>query len=43
MNSRDVSRKIVEQCLNLMFDFLNSILYQSNIEVFSHLILFLIQ
>lgn len=25
MNSRDVSRKIVEQCLNLMFDFLNSI------------------
>lgn len=43
MNSRDVSRKMVEQCLNLMFDFLNSILYQSNIEVFSHLILFLIQ
>lgn len=25
MNSRDVSRKVVEQCLNLMYDFLNSI------------------
>lgn len=25
MNSRDVSGKMVEQCLNLMFDFLNSI------------------